>query len=712
MNINLKNMSLLPKQLIGIIGALLVIFLILNIIAYTISARLSYINQIQESNDLTVAQIGISYETMLSYMADTINKIAIFDFSAYDLESATTNFFDFSTSINSELNSIVALNSYIHSAYIYIPDLNRIYNSRTNYPRITSLDSFDDKYIFIDNQPNYLSFLPPRLLPSGPNMDYSSSKAVIGIMSPIALKNSTQNSYITINISVDNLYNTILRNISMSKEVTLFAYNQDNMIVLHNNDKTRLFSTLKENDISELSEKASIIRSPRALVSTYYSSYLNWTFVLEAPVTISTPIVNGFTGISVLSVLFIILVISYIIVKKTRPVNKMALALSDSLWKDCLLDNIPIDDHIMLQFASKNFNPRHGSFGVLTLIGGISMLDIVKKDLCLKTDVRTKVLQTEKNLVAIVVAIDGNLENTEDVLSNMANEIYNGLSLRDINDCYIGLSGAAKKFPLLPLAYKEAATALNYKICMNSYILPYSVIKNADVSFEFPTEQVRQLTNNITVGNQEACIGYIDRIFLPFEQKLILIEDTQFINLVISLQNTVLKTISGLLIPVKIDVDLSSGQHNLNKIKEELVKFTAKICLEVNRIDENQEYALFSAIMQYIDQHYLTESLSLTQLADALNMNKNYLSKIVKEMTGCTFNEYVNKKRVVYSKELLKNKQKTIEEISAEIGFNYSYYFIKIFKSIEGITPGQYRNLIANESESKIAEADKDGKGK
>jgi AraC-like DNA-binding protein len=33
----------------------------------------------------------------------------------------------------------------------------------------------------------------------------------------------------------------------------------------------------------------------------------------------------------------------------------------------------------------------------------------------------------------------------------------------------------------------------------------------------------------------------------------------------------------------------------------------------------------------------------------------------------------------------------TIDEIARAAGYKYSYYFIKIFKSFEGITPGQYR---------------------
>ena len=87
--------------------------------------------------------------------------------------------------------------------------------------------------------------------------------------------------------------------------------------------------------------------------------------------------------------------------------------------------------------------------------------------------------------------------------------------------------------------------------------------------------------------------------------------------------------------------------------------------------------------------------ISLDKIAEMLNLNRNYISKIVKEITGYNFTDYVNGKRIALAKKLLRERGKTINDIAAEVGFNYSYYFIRIFKSFEGITPGQYREKMS-----------------
>jgi YesN/AraC family two-component response regulator len=102
------------------------------------------------------------------------------------------------------------------------------------------------------------------------------------------------------------------------------------------------------------------------------------------------------------------------------------------------------------------------------------------------------------------------------------------------------------------------------------------------------------------------------------------------------------------------------------------------------------------AVMEHIEKNCLTDHLiSLTSVADGLGIGKSQVSGIVKEATGLDFPEYINQKRIAHAKDLLLNKDMTVEEIAKAAGYNYSYYFIKIFKSIEGVTPGQYRSARA-----------------
>lgn len=84
-------------------------------------------------------------------------------------------------------------------------------------------------------------------------------------------------------------------------------------------------------------------------------------------------------------------------------------------------------------------------------------------------------------------------------------------------------------------------------------------------------------------------------------------------------------------------------------------------------------------------------SVSLTSIADRLNLNPAYLSRIFKEYTGVTFTDYVIQARVRLSKELLLQTELKVQDISERLGYAKVNHFIKLFKDMTGITPGEFR---------------------
>ncbi|MBQ1349455.1 MAG: helix-turn-helix transcriptional regulator, partial [Ruminococcus sp.] len=58
---------------------------------------------------------------------------------------------------------------------------------------------------------------------------------------------------------------------------------------------------------------------------------------------------------------------------------------------------------------------------------------------------------------------------------------------------------------------------------------------------------------------------------------------------------------------------------------------------------------------------------------------------------GITINAYISRKKITAAKQLLRFSDKSIEQIGFEIGISDTNYFTRLFKKIEGITPGEYR---------------------
>lgn len=97
-----------------------------------------------------------------------------------------------------------------------------------------------------------------------------------------------------------------------------------------------------------------------------------------------------------------------------------------------------------------------------------------------------------------------------------------------------------------------------------------------------------------------------------------------------------------------------------------------------------------AAIKQYLDSHY-TEKITLDALAEIFHMNKYYLVHIFSKAFGISPINYLLERRILHSKDLLKNSDFTITQIARLGGFSSSNYFTQSFKKYTGLTPKDYR---------------------
>ena len=96
--------------------------------------------------------------------------------------------------------------------------------------------------------------------------------------------------------------------------------------------------------------------------------------------------------------------------------------------------------------------------------------------------------------------------------------------------------------------------------------------------------------------------------------------------------------------------------------------------------------------VDYINEHYADEDISLDSVAEEINISANYLSAVFSNKVGLSFVEYITKKRMARAKILLRNTSKRSGEIANEIGYKDPRYFSFVFKKNQGCTPSQYRN--------------------
>lgn len=104
-------------------------------------------------------------------------------------------------------------------------------------------------------------------------------------------------------------------------------------------------------------------------------------------------------------------------------------------------------------------------------------------------------------------------------------------------------------------------------------------------------------------------------------------------------------------------------------------------------------------VKEHIDQNYQDAELNLSHVAERFNINKTYLSKLMKREMGYSFVEYLTEVRIDRAKELLQEHMK-MYEISKKIGYKSQHYFSRVFKKSQGKNPMEYRNELLGFSDN------------
>jgi AraC-like DNA-binding protein len=141
-------------------------------------------------------------------------------------------------------------------------------------------------------------------------------------------------------------------------------------------------------------------------------------------------------------------------------------------------------------------------------------------------------------------------------------------------------------------------------------------------------------------------------------------------------------------IPLQYGRDLRL-QGLLNIFLSELIENAANHTVE----GTNQKDIYLKKTFQYIEANY-SRNISISQIAQNINLHKNYFSNFFKNNIGITAQEYVINYRINKACELMKNPLLSISDIARSVGYTDPLGFSKIFKRIKGKSPKNYREGI------------------
>ena len=132
-------------------------------------------------------------------------------------------------------------------------------------------------------------------------------------------------------------------------------------------------------------------------------------------------------------------------------------------------------------------------------------------------------------------------------------------------------------------------------------------------------------------------------------------------------------------------------------IQGNIYKIFANILNEFTVHDDNTHLSkktlstlLIETVLERIYHDY-SQPLTVEDMALLCGYSKSNFCKIFRQITGKTFHTVLNDHRIEIARSLLQDTQLPVENIASQVGFSDAKSFCRNFKTVVGVTPGNYR---------------------
>ena len=277
-------------------------------------------------------------------------------------------------------------------------------------------------------------------------------------------------------------------------------------------------------------------------------------------------------------------------------------------------------------------------------------------------------------------------------------------------DWFVAVGEPADRLSMLGQSYRTAARANSFRYLYDGHILDYQSLEtrkeNPSDSYREDSVQLRNVNINalnpailqkfLSSGLAEEVEDFIRDYFNAIGQEPM--GSLVFRNyVVLNVRFSVLSFLKKL----GCDDSEISGQETDNIVEETgksietAVAYCEKMLKKaISLRDENagnQNRSVLKRAVEFIDQNYMDEELSLNKAAHVANVSANHFSALFSQNMGQTFTEYLTGLRMSKAKELLRCTAMRSSEIAGEVGYKDAHYFSYLFKKTQGMTPSEYR---------------------
>jgi len=128
------------------------------------------------------------------------------------------------------------------------------------------------------------------------------------------------------------------------------------------------------------------------------------------------------------------------------------------------------------------------------------------------------------------------------------------------------------------------------------------------------------------------------------------------------------------------------------------------LALLIDASNNHPNYSPASPKQDYIDkarnliEHNYSETISISDLAANIGIDRSYLTRIFKEVLSITPQEYIRQFRLHKAALLLQDPEVKVSSVAHAVGYHDYVTFSRLFKQYKGVTPTEYRQQILQRS--------------
>ena len=147
---------------------------------------------------------------------------------------------------------------------------------------------------------------------------------------------------------------------------------------------------------------------------------------------------------------------------------------------------------------------------------------------------------------------------------------------------------------------------------------------------------------------------------------------------------------------IKSAVRMKDNPYRMEIVKHLNQAFFYGTSYQFHKVQEKEinskNEVLVKNFLEIVGQHFKAER-GMKFYAQKLFLTPKYLSKIIKETSGKSGNDWINSYVILEAKALLNSSTLTIQQVSDKLNFPTQSFFGRYFKKHVGLSPKQYRRI-------------------